>query len=89
MSGAPGFGESTPVRQRKEDLTSWEPSESPEGEAGVRWRQWFQKVAFAQSEGMDWKERERARENTVGPFMALYTLHAVYFGASTSSWTLV
>lgn len=29
------------------------------------------------------------RENTAGPFGALYTLHAVYFGASTSSWTLV
>ena len=49
MSGAWGFGESTPVRQRKENLTSWDPSEPPEGEAGVRWRQWFRKVAFAQS----------------------------------------
>lgn len=64
MSGAPGYGESTPARQRKEDLTSWEPSESPEGEAGERWRQWFWKVAFAQSEGMDWKEREREQERT-------------------------
>jgi len=61
MSGAWGFGESTLVRQRKENLTSWDPSEPPEGEAGVRWRQWFRKVEFAQSEGMDWKESEQER----------------------------